>query len=212
MLKEAIAVTQTKLREIHWVCSSNQGWLHSRALPRDTTATTSLWTQNDSAAATEPAALFSTRHRPRKGGPVFLLLLSQCWGLDVKCPPPKVPLPRAWSWRVSSKDISPLWTLLFLSLFPLSDSPHPTSPSFSLSSSWPPWDEKLCPTTCSLPLLEPSSNGACLVRKKKKNPYVVFSSFFVTAGKGWLNRKQSGSPFWHCCHSPRSVAALEPRG
>lgn len=197
-----LAVTQTKLREIHWVCSSNQGWLHSRALPRDTTATTSLWTQNDSAAATEPAALFSTRHRPRKGGPVFLLLLSQCWGLEVKCPPPKVPLPRAWSWRVSSKDISPLWTLLFLSLFPLSDSP---TQLHHLSLSPLPGHHEM--RSCALQrvpclCLNPAAMEPVWWEKKKKNPYVVFSSFFVTAGKGWLNRKQSGSPFWHCCHSP----------
>lgn len=63
--------------------------------------------------------------------------------------------------------------------------PHPTSPSFSLSS-WPPWDEKLCPTTCSLPCYFASAwtqqqwslSGEQKKRKKeKKNPYVVFSSF-----------------------------------
>lgn len=130
-----------------------------------------------------------------KGGPVFLWLLSQCWGLDVKCPPPKVPLPRAWSWRVSRKDISPLWTLLFLNLFPLSDSPTQLR-HLSLS---PPGHHEMrncalqrVPCHVILPLLEPSSNGACLVSKKKKKEKKslrCIEQFFVTAGKGWLNWK-----------------------
>lgn len=183
VLKEAIAVTQTKPREIHWVCSSNQGWLHSRALPRDTTAMTSLWTQNDSAAATEPAALFSTRHRPRKGGTCLLVAPITVLGFGCEVSPTQGASAEGMVMAcVQEGYLSSLNPPLPqpLSSFWL---PHPTSPSFSLSS-WPPWDEKLCPTTCSLPCYFASawtqqqwSLSGEQKKKEKKNPYVVLSSF-----------------------------------
>lgn len=146
---------------------------------RDTTAA-SLWAQAGRVAASCPVSQHMIIRG--KGGTVLLPLLKCCvrmWSVS--------PHPRLLCWRhghgsVPRKNISPLWTLLFLTLF-ISfwlSSPAP-SPSIFLSP-LPGHHEVssfalqciLCHDTVSH--LEASSHGALSGESKEIRPYVVFSS------------------------------------
>lgn len=121
-----------------------------------------------------------------KGGPVFLLLLSQCWGLDVKCPPPKASLLRAWLWCLSSKNISPLWTLLFLNLFSSFWLPQPTLCHlyllFLAIMRWVAVPYNVFPAMIFCLCLN-SASMEPVWWVKETHPYVVFSSFLLLQEK-----------------------------
>lgn len=80
------AATHTNPRETRWVCSSNQGWLHSRAPQRyySSFSLSSGWQSGSQLSC------FTTHHHPRKGRNGLVASVEVLCS-NVKCPPPKAP-------------------------------------------------------------------------------------------------------------------------